>query len=38
MKPMLLREGFWTVKVESLSDEPGGRGMFEYFGYIMEKR
>ncbi|KAK5111351.1 hypothetical protein LTR62_005191 [Meristemomyces frigidus] len=34
VRPLLGREGAWTVEVETLSD---GAGMFEYFGFVMRK-
>ncbi|KAE9976323.1 hypothetical protein EG328_002664 [Venturia inaequalis] len=37
IRPLLEREGVWTVESEVLA-EPGGGGMFEYYGYVMRKR
>lgn len=37
IRPLLKREGVWTVGSEVLA-EPGGGGMFEYYGYVMRKR
>jgi EEF1A lysine methyltransferase 4 len=37
MKPMLARDGDWTLNVETLAEQPGGGGMFEYFAFIMTK-
>jgi len=34
MKPLLARQGVWTLEVESLEAAPG---MFEYFGFVMTK-
>lgn len=34
MKPMLAREGIWSLEIEKLEDGPG---TFEYFGFIMTK-
>ncbi|EMC94295.1 hypothetical protein BAUCODRAFT_150480 [Baudoinia panamericana UAMH 10762] len=35
IKPLITREGVWSLEVETLSDGPG---MFEYFGFVMRKR
>jgi hypothetical protein len=37
LKPLLLREGIWDLKVEILEEPGGGGGGFEYFGFIMSK-
>ncbi|QDS68946.1 hypothetical protein FKW77_008605 [Venturia effusa] len=37
IRPLLEREGAWTVESEVLA-EPGGGGMFEYYGYVMRKK
>lgn len=37
IKPLLQREGVWSVEVHTLAHEPGGGGMFEYFGFVMKK-
>ncbi len=37
MKPMLQRPEVWSLKVETLVDEPGGGGMFEYFGFVVTR-
>lgn len=34
MKPLLIREGKWELKMEELRDEGG---TFEYFGFIITK-
>jgi EEF1A lysine methyltransferase 4 len=34
LKPLLAREGIWTIKVETLEDSPGS---FEYFGFVITK-
>jgi hypothetical protein len=36
MKPLLIREGKWSVNVEVLED-PDGAGGFDYFGFIMTR-
>ncbi|KAI6714215.1 hypothetical protein JHW43_003252 [Diplocarpon mali] len=36
MKPLLEREGEWSLEVQVLED-PDGAGGFEYFGFIMTK-
>jgi len=37
IRPLLQRPGVWTLQSETLADEPGGGGMFEYFGFVMKK-
>lgn len=37
MKPMLRRPAVWSMEVETLVDESGGGGMFEYFSFVMTK-
>ncbi|KAF2140222.1 uncharacterized protein K452DRAFT_230941 [Aplosporella prunicola CBS 121167] len=37
IKPLLQRPGVWTLEAETLANEPGGGGMFEYFGFVMTK-
>ncbi|KAK5119824.1 hypothetical protein LTR85_007150 [Meristemomyces frigidus] len=37
IRPLVAREGVWSVEVETLADEPGGGGMLEYFGFVMRK-
>lgn len=37
IKPLLAREGTWTVEAETLAEQPGGGGMLEYFGFVMRK-
>ena len=34
LKPLLAREGVWTLSVDTLEDAPG---TFEYFGFILTK-
>lgn len=34
IRPLLQREGVWTVEIETLAE---GGGMFEYFGFVMRK-
>jgi EEF1A lysine methyltransferase 4 len=34
LKPLLAREGVWTIQVETLEDAPG---TFEYFGFVIRK-
>ena len=34
VKPQVVREGEWSLKVEHLEDGPG---TFEYFAYVMTK-
>ena len=34
LKPLLAREGVWTLQIETLEDAPG---TFEYFGFIITK-
>lgn len=34
LKPLLAREGVWTMTVEALEDAPGS---FEYYGFVMIK-
>jgi ubiquinone/menaquinone biosynthesis C-methylase UbiE len=36
MKPLLTREGLWTVSAEELRDPEGGAS-FGYFGFVMKK-
>ena len=36
LRPLLERNGVWTVEVEVLAEEGGG-GMFEYFGFTCRK-
>lgn len=38
MKPMLERPEIWWLDTETLADEPGGAGAFEYFGFVMTKK
>lgn len=35
IRPLLIREGSWTVDAQTLPDRMGG--VFEYFAYIMKK-
>ncbi|KAK4991673.1 hypothetical protein LTR50_001681 [Elasticomyces elasticus] len=37
LRPLLQRPDIWDLEVESLADQPGGGGMFEYFGFLMVK-
>lgn len=34
IQPLIQRPNVWTVEVETLAD---GGGMFEYFGFVMQK-
>jgi EEF1A lysine methyltransferase 4 len=34
LKPLLAREGVWSLQVETLEDAPG---TFEYFGFVISK-
>ena len=34
LKPLLTRDGVWTLQVETLDDAPG---TFEYFGFVIIK-
>lgn len=38
IRPLIQRPEVWSVEVETLADEPGGGGMFEYFGFVMRKK
>jgi EEF1A lysine methyltransferase 4 len=37
IRPLLTRESVWTLECETLAEEPGGGGMFEYVGFVMRK-
>ena len=34
LKPLLAREGVWTLSLETLEDAPG---TFEYFGFVLSR-
>jgi hypothetical protein len=34
MRPLLTREGLWTLSIDELRE---GAGMFDYFGFTMKK-
>lgn len=37
IRPLLQRPGIWETSVETLAEQPGGGGMFEYFGWVVRK-
>ncbi|KAI9805197.1 MAG: hypothetical protein M1825_001033 [Sarcosagium campestre] len=38
MTPMLVREGVWSLEVQTLAERSGGAGLLEYFAYVITKR
>lgn len=37
IRPLLQRPEVWNFQAETLAEEAGGGGMFEYFGFVMTK-